>query len=304
MAFSKKDSLDSRINEYRDTSGISTRRLDVGLWYLRHRKKFIVIFIAVLALTAASTIGYSLYKFSDYVFFGRFEDQKIYLELTSGSSFVTSKTNAGNNLSYSEVRILPSSANRHDVVAAVTNTNDRSVVNISYYFDINGEKIGAAQDFIFPGDTKYLMALGQSITAVNPRANLVIEDVSFGRIDRHAISDWAKYRADRLDFLIKDAVFKAGVESGLSEKVSLGELNFDITNQSAYGYKTVKLAILLKSRGEVAAATYYWLDNFRSGENRQIRLTWPGHLPVIDQVDIVPDINILDDNVYLRYSSL
>lgn len=297
------NTTEGRIREYRDESGLSTRQLEAGLWYVRHRKLFFILLIVVLGATAIGTLGFSLYKVGNYFFVERHQEEQNFLELTSGTSLVTNRSNAAGNLTYSDARILPGNNGEADLVAAVTNVNQRSMISFTYYFNVNGAKVATNTDFVFPGDTKYLMAFRQRVPA-GASANLVIENLTFQRLDTHVVGNWEQYQADRLNFLIEDAAFSPAAESGLSEKVSLGELNFKITNQSGYSYKSVMLSILLKSGDGIAAATRYRLDNFRSGETRTVRMTWPGRLPVITQVDIVPDVNILDDDVYLRYSSL
>ncbi len=302
MAAKDLNSSDSRLKNYRDEAGLSTRRLEAGLWYVRHRKLFIFLIIFILGATALGTLGFSLYKFGHYYFVERQQQQQNFLELTSGTSLITNKSNAAGNLSYSEVRVLPGVDNSSDIIAAVTNTNTRSIINFSYYFDVNGTKVGAGSDFVFPGDTKYLMAFKQNVPA-NAFANLIIENFAFKRVDLHTVGNWEQYQSDRLNFQIENAVFAAAPQSGLSEKISLGELSFKITNKSGFGYKAADLDILLKSAGTIAAVNRHRLENFRSGESRTIRISWPGRLPTIDQVDIVPDVNILDEGVYLKYST-
>jgi len=65
------NSNEKKVVDFRDEAGLSTRRLDIGLWYVRHRRFFVIVGIAILALTAASTVGYSLFLFFDYIFVGR-----------------------------------------------------------------------------------------------------------------------------------------------------------------------------------------------------------------------------------------
>jgi hypothetical protein len=257
----------------------------------------------ILVATSVGTVGYSLYQFSSYLFFGMNQDKQTYLDLTSATSLVTNKVNVGNNLSYSEVRVLTGNDNTYDLVAAVTNSNPLVLVRLKYGFDIGGQTVGQTEDFVLPGNTKYLMALHQKVS--NPsNVNLVIQQVSFIRLDRHKISDWDKYRLERLNFLIQDAKFTASLQSGLSEKISLGQLDFKITNNSAYGYTSVPLAILLKSQGEIVAVNRYIINNFRTGEEKTIQISWPGALPNVTQVEVLPDLNIIDESLYLKYSSL
>jgi hypothetical protein len=298
-----QDKFNDQLRNYRDVEGLSTRRLDFGLWYIRNRKKFFIALVIILALTAAGTIGYSLWQFSSYLIFGIPQDKQNYLDLTSSTSLITNKVNLGSNISYSEARVLAGHDGKYDVVAAVTNANARLSVALSYAFEVNGQKIGATQDFVLPGDTKYLMALSQDIPG-GSTANLIIEQTNFIRLDRHKIADWEQYRSERLNFVIENAKFTPSFESGLSEKISLGQLDFKVTNNSAYGYKVVPLAILLKSQGSIVAVNRYIINNFRSGEEKTVQLSWPGRLPNVNEVEILPDINIVDDNVYLKYSSL
>jgi len=297
------DQFNNQLRNYRDVEGLSTRRLDFGLWYIRNRKKFFIALVVILALTAAGTVGYSLYQFSAYLLVGINQDKQNDLDLTSSASLLTNKVNIGSNISYSETRVLVGHDGKYDIVAAVTNANDRLAVRLDYGFEVNGQKLGSTQDFVLPGQTKYLMALSQNIAA-GSSANLAIDQTTFIRLDRHKISDWEQYRLERLNFTVENAKFTPSVDSGLSEKISLGQLDFKITNNSAYGYKVVPLAILLKSQGAIVAVNRYIINNFRSGEVKTIQLSWPGRLPAINEVEVLPDIDILDDNVFLKYSSL
>jgi len=299
----KISSIDDSVNKYKDTAGLTTRQLDFGLWYLRSRKKFFIVLLTVLVLLAVTTIGYSLYHFANYLIYGMEQDKKNFVELSSSASLVTNKVNLGSNLSYSDVRVLSSENNNSDLVVAVTNNNPRVLVNLNYYFDVNGAKMGEAEAFVLPGDTKYLVALNQAV-ASNSSVSLVVEDLYFMRLDRHQISDWDKYRSERFNFLVQDVKFTSAVDSGLSEKISLGRLYFKISNNSAYGYRTVPLIILLKSQGQIIALNRYVVNNFRSGEEKNIELSWPGRLANVNEIEVLPDLNILDAAVYLNYSSL
>lgn len=291
---------DERVQQFRDTEGLTTRQLNVGLWYIKNRKTFFIILVIVLGLTAFATVGYSLYQFSSYIFVGVDQDRQTYLDLTSSTSLITNKINVGNNVSYSDARLLPGKDNTYDLVAAITNSNPMVLVKLRYAFDVGGQTVGETEDFVLPGDTKYFMALNQDVP--NASTSLIIQNTSFIRLDRHKISDWDKYRSERLNFVITDAHFKTSTESGLSEKINLGQLDFKITNNTAFGYKTVPLAILLKSQGNIVAVNRYIINNFKSGEQKTVQMSWPGRLPNVTQVEILPDINITDDSVFLKYS--
>ncbi len=299
----KGEKTSEQLKNYRDVTGLTTRELDFGLWYVKHRKQFFMMFIVVLALTAAGTIGYSVYQFSHYLLYGARQDKENLLELSSSASLATNKINLGSNVSYSDAMVLAGQNNKVDLVAAVTNANPRLLVNLSYAFEVNGQRTPTVTDFVLPNDTKYLMVLNQSF-ASSTSASLVVENVTFTRLDRHRINDWDIYRSERFNFLIQNAKFITPLESGLSEKLSVGQLNFTIINQGAYGYKTVPLAIVLKNQGRIVAINRYIINNFRSGETKNIQLGWPGKFPSINEVEVLPDLNIIDDSIYLKYSVL
>ncbi len=300
---SKEKLPQEEISTFRDESGVSTRRLEFGLWYIRHRKHFVIGVIIFLSLTSFSTLSYSIYNFSYYVIVGRDQDTQLYKDLTSSGNQLVRREPVGSYLSTSEVTLLLNQNNQADIVGKVSNANPRAVLNFSYYFNVSGEQIGAGKSFVLPGDTKYVMALNQKLSSVQSGAELVVTDISYTPMPREIIPQWQEFRADRLRLSVEDAAFIPGQDSGLSEKISLGELHFTITNQGGYSYKQLPLAIVLRMGDRIVSVSQYFLENFRSGEKKSIRISWPGSWSGINQIEIIPDINILDENVYLQYSS-
>lgn len=300
---SKKELPLTEISNFRDESGVSTRRLEFGLWFIRHRKHFFIGAIIFLSLISVSTIGYSIYNFSHYLIVGRDQDEQLYKDISSSANQLVSRPAVDNYLSISEVTLLLNQNNQADFVGKVVSAHNRSVINFSYYFDVNGEQIGAGNTFVLPGDTKYVMALNQKLTSTPSGAELIITDISYNPMPREVIPLWQEYRADRLRLQVQDAAFIPGQDSGLSEKISLGELSFTIINQGGFSYKQLPLAIVLRLGDRIVSASRYYIDNFRSGEKKSVRISWPGSWSGISKIEIIPDINILDENVYLQYSS-
>lgn len=299
----KQTKAEADIPAYRDESGLSTRRLDWGLRFIRHRKTVVVFLIWFLIGAGVGTLGYSLYSFAHYLIVGRAQDQKVYEDLTATPLPIPGRT-LDAPLSYPQARILLNAGTRGDIIVPVTNPNTRSAARFDYFFRVNGGEIGRRSDYILPGETKYLLALGQPLAAGTSEAELVIENYGLKRVDAHAIPDWAAYRAERINFAISDARFVPGASSGLSEKVSVGEAGFTIVNRSPYGYRRLRLILLLKNNGDVVGANEYIIENFRSGETRSPRISWTGNIPVVSQVEVIPDLDILDANSYLKYTNL
>jgi len=45
----------------------------------------------------------------------------------------------------------------------------------------------------------------------------------------------------------------------------------------------------------------YLLNDFLAEEKRHIDISWSGSLPMITKTEVQPDINILDESIYLKY---
>ena len=60
------------------------------------------------------------------------------------------------------------------------------------------------------------------------------------------------------------------------------------------------LNIALFDGDQLVSVNKYILQNFVSGEKRNIKISWPGNYRNI-RAKIIPDINILDNSVYLKY---
>lgn len=298
----KKEPL-AKISNFRDESGVSTRRLESGLWYLRHRKHFFLGVIVFLSLVSLGTMGYSLYKFSHYIIVGRDQDEQLYQDIGSSQFQLIRQEPAGDLVQISDVSLLLQQNNQADIVAKVTNGNPRAVLNLEYYFNVSGEQIGVGNDFVLPGDTKYIMALNQKLTSIQSGAELVITETRYTALPRGVYPIWQEYRGERLNLIVENATFVPGQDSGLSEKISLGELRFTITNQGGYSYRQLPLAIVLRQGQRIVSASRYFIDNFRSGEQKTVNLSWPGSWVGINQIEIIPDVNILDEYIYLQYSS-
>lgn len=290
-------------DNFASQTDVSAKGLEVGLWYIRHRKNLYIAIIVILGLIGSVSLGYSIYKFSHYLLVGQEQDAQLFRDLGSEPLPVFPENNPDDYLNILETSILLIKNNQADLIAKVESSHTRSVINFSYYFMVGGEKSEEGSSFILPGESKYVMIFNQAVTGTPSGAQLVIENIVFSPIDRQILAEWETYRQSRLDFVIEDKKFTPGQSSGLSEKINLGELSFTISNQGGYSYRQVPLAIVLKSGERIVSISRYYLDNFRSGETRSIRVGWPGNWPGINQIEIEPDLKILDESVYLQYIS-
>lgn len=281
--------------KYKDLGGLSEKHLDLGLWFLENKKKFKQLLIIFLVVFAASTLSYSAYHFGTYWFKGRLEHKQMLADMTNvrlGSDELR-QILAPDNLLFSFVRAFYVQG-RLDFMAKISNPNPRHQASFYYCFEDGGKELACGNDFILPNQDKYLIQLAQDLTSSLSNLQLVIKDISWQRISAHQISDWDTFKSERLDLEIETQSFR--LEGGNYN------LSFSIANKSAYSFYQLPLQIILFNNQGESGANRYIVSNFRSGEKANLSISWPAGTDRSGSAVILPDINILDDSVYLPYT--
>ena len=145
------------------------------------------------------------------------------------------------------------------------------------------------------------MALSQEFNVKPIGAQLVIENLSWSRIDRHTIPDWQDYKNSRLNIVIEDIKFTPAGKSNLSGTVSLNQVNFKATNKTAYNYWQVDFQIALFRGMDVASVNKVSLNEFMSGQERLVEIRWPGDIGRISKSEVMQELDIMRDDIYIQY---
>ncbi|MCX6794824.1 MAG: hypothetical protein NTY31_02470 [Candidatus Falkowbacteria bacterium] len=295
----KKENLDGRnkdidLKNYNDKAGVSLKRMNFGLWVAEHRRRIIKLFIAFLISLSAFFFIYSSYYFVVYLISG---DPNAQL-LNDNLSF--SARQAASALEISSPQVFDNDG-QPDLAVQIVNPNEKFMANFSYCFKLGDKDVACGQAFILPAEKKYILALASEFSGRPSELSFSISDIFWRRIDAHQIPSWADFYSQRLDFAISDLDFTTAALSGLSDKINLNTLGFSIKNQTAYGYYEAPLNIFLYSGSDLVAVNRYLLQNFLSGETRVVKISWPGRFDAVNRTEVAPDINIMDDNVYLKY---
>ncbi len=281
--------------KYKDLGGLSEKHLNLGLWFLENKKKFKQLILIFLIVFAASTLSYSAYQFATYWFKGRAAHQAMLVDMTNvtiGSEELR-QIMAPENLLFSFVKVFYVDG-KLDFMAKISNPNPRHRADFYYCFEDSGKELACADSFILPNEDKYLIQLAKDLGGSLGNVQLVIKDIAWQRISAHQINDWEQYRNDRLNLEIKDNNLK--LERGSYN------LSFSITNNSPYHYYRLPLQIVLSNTSGESGANQYIVSNFRSGEKVSISISWPAGVDRATKAIILPDIDILDDNVYIPYT--
>lgn len=293
------------IEQYKDLEGITIKKLTIGLWLVEHRRIIITIFYGFIAAIAILTWGYFLLSFGGYLIFGMRNDQNIISEIISGAAIDHSVVinQSPKNLRFGNVKTIKLDDNKYDFTVEVTNINEQHWGVFDYYFISNGNEIGHAEEFILPNESKYLYLLGEELGRQPSGVEVKIENLRWNRIDKSKYPDWDQFYEDHMRFEISDEEFIPESQSELSEKIGLNVLKFKIKNDTAYSYWEPVFSIRLMSRSTIIGVQKIVVNNLTSGETRDVEITWPGELSKVGEILVVPEINIIDKNVYIKPSA-
>ena len=295
--------LDSKVKNYVSPEGITTKQLEFGLWYVEHKRQLRLVLIGLLIAIAAVSWSYTIYGFSYYLARGMSEDEILSRQLVQSSSVghdYVLKVSA-QSLLISPVNAIKATDNKYDLYAMIRNDNQNWWAEFDYYFASGSLKTEKKSGYVMPLEDKNLMALAQDLSNGSADTALVMENISWHRVDLHKIPDWNAYRLNHLNITAADVKFTSAVLNPLSEKLNLNELNFTAVNQTAYNYWEVGFAVLLYRGGDLVGLNHYSLSDFMSGEKRAVSLSWPGSIGRVDKVDIIPEINIMKDDIYIPF---
>lgn len=301
--FKKNKPREDDIKRYKDQDGLTVRKLDIGLWYLEHKNLLRKILIGFLIFISAVSWPYVIYGFANYLSRGMTEDKALVDDIVNSGriSHDTIVSLSPKDLSFGSASMLPSGNNKYDFFARVQNPNERHGAEFIYYFSDGNKDTESLSGFILPGETKYLLSLGNELEYRPASSQLKIDGLKWVTIDRHEISDWKDYSERHLDIAISDTKFTPAGQSGLSDKISLNSLEFNTLNNTVFNYWNVDFIILLFGGSNIVGVNKYSLNEFMSGQTRQASMNLPGELSHVSKIEVFPEINILQDDIYIRY---
>lgn len=295
---------DKALEGFSDLSGITVKNLNFGLWWVQNSKN--VKRLAFLFLMAIGGLAwlYTLASFGYYLSIGMNKDNQMLSEMAQQTKSVHQYVlaNAPHDVEVGELQAVALN-DQVDLVVPVVNPNDRYYAHFTYVLESSGQEIFRGNDFVLPNETKNITILGLKSAEAAGRLQVRLESTSWQRVDSHKIVDWSAYRNERVNFLVEDALFRRASDSGLTENLNLGQIEFNITNNTAYNYFKLPLQIFLKSYNRVVGLTSANLDNFSSGEKRLVKINFSGLASDVDQVEVVPNLDITRSDIYNKFST-
>ncbi|MDX9892914.1 MAG: hypothetical protein RB292_00680 [Patescibacteria group bacterium] len=275
---------------------VSSLNLKISYWYVTHKvllKKILAGFLIGLNIIL---FGYSAYRLLMILLV---EDQNFNQQLTVLTAELTDYSYFRQAHQPQEIQILSFDAlygtnNTLDFVAKIKNPNDDWVGrNVVFQLLIGTQVIDQKVVLVMPQEEKYVVFFGEEL------GGGITPALKIDKVDWKRFINFADFAKDRMMFKIENIEFKNASQTGIRGDNPVSTLNFSVKNDSAFSYWEVGLTMILLSGNRVAGANYILLDQFKSGNQRQVEMRWYESLPPISQVLVLPEVDILDKSSYM-----
>lgn len=246
--------------------------------------------IDALLLTVA--IGYIAY----YLVSGSFDERRAVSDVIQNLGTIHDATafNAAANLVTGEVLVFSPTAGYEDFYTEITNPNTDWTASFTYSFKTASGETRQYKGVVMPGERKILLALHESVSG--SRADFVVEDISWIRVDHHVIPDIEEWLERHEDFLVTNSVYETDLEVN---KQKVARSSFTITNRSPYGYYDAVFNVMLMHGDTVVGVNQVVLSSFATGESRDVDVNWFGSFPGAAEIKVIPNIDYFDADAYL-----
>ena len=278
---------------FESAGAASEKEIRWSQWWVDHREQIRKAGLGLFIAVDVVLIGAGLWGFTDWLAFGGVREEQAIRQMTSPEyGRVPSVTLE--ELQIGAPIALSGGVGKMDILAPIENRNRMFWAALDYRFIIGGEPQPLQHAFILPNQAKYLSALGAPSSA-GGSVELKIERRDWRRAELHGAADPAAFADLRLNIHAMNPVY---VPSDPLATAPVSSAKFTLANDSAYGYYDVDLLVLLYRGDAVVGANRVRVDSLAAGAKKPMELFWYQVLPQVTKVEVVPDINIYDPNVY------
>lgn len=252
---------------------------------------FLFAWMVIDVLLLVICVGYIGY----YLVSGAFDDRRAVSGIVQNLDSLHSATvaDAAVSLVTGEVLVFSPTSGYLDFYTEIYNPNPDWTASFTYSFKTSSGDTRSQKGFVMPGERKPLIALHESVSG--SRGDLVVEDISWIRVDPHVISDISEWLDRHNDFLITNDVYVTDLEI---DDQKLARSSFTVTNRSPYSYYDVPLTVLLMRADTVVGVNQVVLSDVEAGESRDVDVNWFGTFPTAATLKVVPNIDYFDADAY------
>lgn len=273
---------------------LGERQLTAALWFVNHKHVLRRILIIALGVIIAAFWGYVIFAVARDIFqipARRAIEQELLRSGTSLAGYV--KAAAPQEIGLAGVETLLS-GEISDVIVRLQNPNLVWHARFRYTIGVGAGQAVARDGFLLPGEKRIFF---NSFRGARGTPDFRIENVSWFRMDSHQTSDAEAFKEEHLGFEVQNAAF---VPAQAGERGATDRASFTITNKTAYGFFEPKFLVFLYRGERLVGVQNTILDQFKSGETRNIEVSWFERIGAVSRVEVIPEIDIFDPEVYMR----
>lgn len=281
-------------------NNLSEDELKYGYWYVTHRVFLRKLGILILAVVVGIILVYGIILISGYYIKDMGDSKGLAANLSQDKLNLSLLAEASKpkDLSVSETRIMRGNKGSVDFITEIVNPNIQWTVDSLEYYYLNGEeKTEIETSYVLPGQTKYLMHFNYPATSTSLSVRLVLEKINWKKV-----VDFAAMQEKAIDFEIKNATISSVVKPTGTSSDSVTNISFDVFNKSAYNFWEPRFVVLLERGDQLVAIAETHLSSLGSNEKKTESLNLFQALPASTKVTVIPDINILDSNVFKGFN--
>jgi len=277
---------------------LSEKQLNWGYWFVTHKIALRRILSVFLIVFSAATLGFSGYYLALDIMNAPVREADLVALVKSGLNPAVAAAQAPKALSLSNVQIIVAQG-KYDFIGTVNNPNQYFAARFTYRFTGGAVATPPADEFVLPGEQKFIMQLGV-VSATRPsNASLEILTTSWQRIDRHQYPDWSDFAAEHLNFPISDISYVPEIELD-SDKPPIGKTSFTITNDTGYGYYGIRALVVMYRGPAIVAVNSTTFDSLRPSGSLSGEVTWYENYGAVTSIKVFPEVDILNDASYIR----
>lgn len=283
---------------YNIGSGLSEQELQLASFWVRNRLLLRKIGYGSLIGFSVLTWSFVLWSLLDAYAISYPRESRIPLIVANNQLAIQGlESSRPKTVQSSEVSVFDTTDGRQDFLVELSNPNEQWMATFTYRFNVGGELTPEREGYILPNSQRYLTELGFTPQTHSPTARLVVDNIQWMRVIPSAVGgNYQAFAERRLMFDLANIDFKNNVTIA---NQTVGQTSFDFTNQSAYGFWSVDLTVVLFRGNVPVGVTTITEHEVKPGANLPIKINWFENPTGITKTEIQANTNILDPTEYL-----
>lgn len=187
------------------------------------------------------------------------------------------------------VSAVPNGYGKYDFLARVKNLNINWVMTkIKYRFIYTGGVTSVRENFLLPGQEKYLFAFLENISGAVGEPHLEIMEISWWRV--------SQTEANKIIAILNDLTF---AEEKFQSVAQNSIISFKAKNNTPYSFWETGYQVVLYDGSRPMAINYLLTTNFKSATEQELQATWFSTLPSPSRIEIISDADLLNPQSYM-----